>query len=394
VSEALPIRIAFVVNRFDVGGLERYVSRMCNHLPHDRFETELICLRSAGNARHWLDPSKVVVHELNAAKGNDRKLVKQLRELILSRGFDIVQSHNWGTLLETYFACNRLRSKVKHIHAERGTVLGPDCTTKWKRVIRSLAMRFILPRVCGTVCNAYAIKNKIRQATGLDRIRIEVIPNGLELSVSDREIESMRNTTRGGLGFDNNTLVVGFLGRFAPVKNPGLVIDAFRQVLQTPGGMPKRNIKLLMVGDGQLLDDLRNKVISCGMEDSVVFPGEQTDSLQWLASMDVLVNSSRSEGMSQAILEGMALGVPLIVTDVGDSKLLVREGKFEPACGSSIASDDPGALADEIIRFCKSPALRSEFSRNARQRFDRWYSLKTMLDRYQEYYTSMVRNAT
>jgi len=179
VRKESPIRIAYIVNHFNVGGLERYIARMCNHLPVERFNTEIICLRSSGTARDWLKDGQIEVHELGATAGNNTRLIRSLEHLLISRSFHIVQSHNWGTLLETYFACRRHRSEMRHIHAERGTVLGPDCSTRWKKFIRSMAMRFILPRISGTVCNAYAIEKKIRAATGLTDLPVEVIPYGL-----------------------------------------------------------------------------------------------------------------------------------------------------------------------------------------------------------------------
>ena len=385
-----PIRIAYIVNDFNVGGLERYIARMCNHLPPNRFESEIICLRSDGAAHDWLNRSETTVHEMGATSGNNPALIKNLQRLLISRSYDIVQSHNWGTLLETYFASRSHRTAMKHIHAERGTVLGSDCPSRWKRWTRSLAMRLTLPRISGTVCNAYAIEKKIRSVTKLTTLPIEVIPNGLQIDFSEAEVQAMRQELRADLGLGPEVFVVGFLGRFAEVKNPTMVLEAFYKFVTSIRPNPWEQVKLLMVGDGPLKHELEQKTNSLSIESMVLFPGERTDSLRWLSAMDILVNSSTSEGMSQAILEAMALGVPLVVTDVGDSRRLIQGDSVGPDCGSWVPSGDSNQLAEQIARFWQSGSLRQEFSRNAKQRFADRYSLQQMLNRYEQYYRGVL----
>lgn len=385
-----PIRIAYIVNSFNVGGLERYIARMCNHLPPNRYESEIICLRSDGAAHDWLNRSETTVHEMGATSGNNPALIKNLERLLISRSYDIVQSHNWGTLLETYFACRSHRTVMKHIHAERGTVLGSDCSARWKRWTRSLAMRLTLPRISGTVCNAYAIEKKIRSVTNLTTLPIEVIPNGLQIDFSEAEVQAMRQELRADLGLGPEVFVVGFLGRFAEVKNPTMVLEAFYKFVTANRHNPGEQLKLLMVGDGPLMPDLEQKTKALGIESMVLFPGERTDSLRWLSAMDILVNSSTSEGMSQAILEAMGLGVPLVVTDVGDSRRLIQGDSVGPDCGSWVPSGDSNQLAEQIARFWQSGSLRQEFSRNAKQRFADRYSLQQMLKRYEQYYREVL----
>jgi glycosyltransferase involved in cell wall biosynthesis len=385
-----PIRIAYIVNEFNVGGLERYIARMCNHLPPKRFESEIICLRSDGAAHDWLNRSETTVHVMGATSGNNPALIKNLERLLISRSYDIVQSHNWGTLLETYFASRSHRTVMKHIHAERGTVLGSDCSARWKRWTRSLAMRFTLPRISGTVCNAYAIEKKIRSVTKLTKLPIEVIPNGLQVDFGEAELQAMRQELRTDLGLGPEVFVVGFLGRFAEVKNPSMVLDAFYKFVTSIRHIPAEQVKLLMVGDGPLKHPLEQKTKELGVDSMVLFPGERTDSLRWLSAMDILVNSSTSEGMSQAILEAMALGVPLVVTDVGDSRRLIQGDDFGPDCGAWVPSGDSNQLAEQIARFWQASSMRYDFSLNAKQRFADRYSLQQMLNRYEQYYRTVL----
>jgi glycosyltransferase involved in cell wall biosynthesis len=251
-------------------------------------------------------------------------------------------------------------------------------------------MRLTLPRISGTVCNAYAIENKIRSVTKLTTLPIEVIPNGLQIDFSEAEVQAMRQELRADLGLGPEVFVVGFLGRFAEVKNPAMVLEAFYKFVISIRHNPAEQVKLLMVGDGPLKHELEQKTKALGIESMVLFPGERTDSLRWLSAMDILVNSSTSEGMSQAILEAMALGVPLVVTDVGDSRRLIQGDSVGHDCGAWVPSGDSNQLAEQIARFWQFGSIRQEFSRNAKQRFADRYSLQQMLNRYEQYYRGVL----
>ena len=384
------IRIAYVVNRFDVGGLERYISRMCSNLPRSQFPAEIICLRTAGSASKWIDPQLTTVHELGASRGNDRRTMKKLADLVQNRGIRIVQSHNWGTLLETYFACKQFPKQIRHVHAERGTVLGPDCNTRIRKLIRSLAMRWVLPRVSGVICNAYAIDEKIRELTGLTRLPIEIIPNGIVQPSLD--LDTSRMQLRRQLGISENAFVIGFLGRLAPVKNPGLLLEAFYLLNNSANlsGQPTDELKLLVVGDGVLKGELEQKVDELKLQRSVIFAGEQTDSLRWLSGMDVMVNSSLSEGMSQSILEAMSLGIPTIVTDVGDSRRMIGGMDLAESCGLWVESQDVRGMATKLQQLWSHPELRCQLSQIAKERFASEYSIQRMLERHQNYYAKLA----
>jgi glycosyltransferase involved in cell wall biosynthesis len=386
-------RIAFIVNRLDVGGLERYVARMCQYLPRDRFSPEIICLARAGAGSDWIDRAHTPIHELDAKRGNDRNVIKRLNHLVKIQNYQIVQSHNWGTLIESYLGTSGIKSQTKHIHAERGTVLGPDCSTRLKRLTRSLAMRFMLRRVDGVVCNAHAIEDKIRRYCKLRRLSIEVIPNGLDLNESLENLRYERDTVRKQFGLGDDAFVVGYLGRLSPVKNPRLLVNAYQKFLTSVSEAEKEKIRLVIVGDGPLRDGLESHVDSLGIKRVVFFAGEQTNSTKWLSAMDLFVNSSLSEGMSQAVLESMALGVPAIVTDVGDSKLMVGGTGEDIPCGEWVRSDDVQEMASTMVKLFYDSATREVYSQRARDRFEAVYSLQSMLESYDRYYRGVLNGS-
>ena len=105
-------RVAYVVYRFDVGGLERCVANLCNHLDRERFQPMVVCLERSGSAAAWLERDDVEVVELHKRAGNDLGVVRRLARVLKDRNVHVVHSHNWGTLVETAAARREVCAEV------------------------------------------------------------------------------------------------------------------------------------------------------------------------------------------------------------------------------------------------------------------------------------------
>ena len=136
------VRIAFIVHGMQTGGIERSVTRVIRGLNQEYFEAIVVCLDRTGPAADWLDDD-VPVFEIKKRHGNDLLAIKRLANLLRQEEIDIVQSHNWGTLIETVIA-RKIAGVSHHIHAERGTVLGQVVAKGWKHLVRSTAMKTAL----------------------------------------------------------------------------------------------------------------------------------------------------------------------------------------------------------------------------------------------------------
>ena len=112
------VRIAFLVNRFGPGGLERCISHIVNGIDVNKFEPLIISFRPIKDAPNWIKRENIGIHSLNKNKGNDPRLVLRLAKLLREQNISIAQSHNWATLVETSLACRFC--SVAHIHAEHG----------------------------------------------------------------------------------------------------------------------------------------------------------------------------------------------------------------------------------------------------------------------------------
>ncbi|MCE2750282.1 MAG: glycosyltransferase [Pirellula sp.] len=401
------IHIGFVVLRMDIGGVERSIARLLDGLPKDRFRMTVICLDRSGKAMDWVENQEVQVIELRKSPGWDFRTIRKLADLIESQRIDILQSHNWGTLFESVWA-NRKR-RVHHIHAERGTVLGPPSHSRIKTALKARLMRHLIGRVDLVMSNSYATALKVRETTGLANLPIEVIPNGLVNPYSDNPLsdpnwDAMRKRTRGDLGVGPCDLLLGVVGRLSPVKNFELALTGFAayltsgpdQIVQgelsnlrSNHGLSSRS-HLILVGDGPCRDSLEKLSQDLGITQSVQFIGEKKDAWPYYAAMDVFMSTSHSEGMSQSILEAMASGKAIISTDAGDAKRMLDSER----CGRTLFEPTAEALKTQLIFFASRQEHRKDAGENAHIRFQNVYRLSSMLDRFCDLYERLMSNTS
>lgn len=377
-----PVRLGLVVHTFAMGGLERFVAHMLNGLDRSQIRPTLICINRSTTAQEWLTCSDVEIVELQKpplggewqASG---RLVKAIRQL----GLEVLHSHNWGTLMETSLACWRLRG-IRHVHAERGTVMGGG-RGGLKSQFAWLGMRLTLSRCDRVLAVDEAVAGRLNKTTGYPLSKIEVIPNGVPVPPCD-DREATRSRIRRELGIPQQAIVFGSIGGLRPVKGFELAIEALAQIRGLP--VPPH---LILVGEGPLGDTLRTLARERGVEDRVHLVGRHRDIGPWLAAFDLFVNTSLSEGMSQAILEAMGFGLPLVVTDVGGNPSLVggRDG-----CGLVLPHRDPVGWAQSLVELATNVDQRQRFSQQGMARHDRDYSLTRMVDRYTRIYLSLCRS--
>ncbi|MBA2361880.1 MAG: glycosyltransferase, partial [Actinobacteria bacterium] len=208
--------------------------------------------------------------------------------------------------------------------------------------------------------------------------RWRVIYNGVDVERLSAVTDEESRAARARLGLSAAPIAVS-VGRLSRQKGQDVLLDAWPAVkARVPGA------ELQLVGSGEERDTLEARAVP-----GVSFAGEREDVPDWLAAADLVVQASRWEGMSLAILEAMARGRSIVTTDVAGNQEALGDD-----AGSIVQPEDPDSLASEIVRRFTDPALRRAEGRAARERAVRSHDLRETTAQAAELYEELVGGAT
>lgn len=209
---------------------------------------------------------------------------------------------------------------------------------------------------------AYAMQDLARQcAPGVDETRWIVVRMGIELPPARSQPPA------------NDPPVVLFAARFDPVKRHAALLDAVASLVRTG-----ERLELWLAGSGRLQPAAEKQARELGLGATVRFLGyvRNVEILGWLeaGAVDAVAIPSDREGVSVAMIEALAHGVPTIATDVGGTAELLGDG-----CGLLVSPGDPAGLADAIRRVLHSPQLRKDVSRAGRTRVEQEFAVERVV---------------
>ena len=213
--------------------------------------------------------------------------------------------------------------------------------------------------------------------------RIDVIYNGTQW---DKGIsDDNRGAIRKRMGFAGSDFVVGTIGRFDEIKNLPMLVEGIARARQR-----SKRVKGLLVGHGPMFEQVRELASSLGLENEILFPGYRDDAKELVQCLDLFVLASFSEGTSMALLEAMAGGSPVAVTNVGGNPEIVEDGRT----GWVFASDSPDELSEIISEAIGDPDKTSEFASAGRERYREKFTFDRMITEYRSIYDELCTRAS
>lgn len=359
------IHIQHVLLSLQPGGLENGVVNIVNGLDPSRFRSSLCCLQGAGGFVSRVRAPDVSIHEMGLGRGNDYRLPWRLAQLFRRSRPDIVHTRNPEAFFYGFLGA-KLAGVRALVHSEHGRIF-PD---KWHRL---WAQRLFSRYTTTVFAVSEQLKRDLVRKVGLPEARIEVLYNGVDLS---RCVPIDRESMRWRLGAGVGDIVIGSVGRLAPVKNYSLLLHAVQGLVAAVG------IIVVLVGDGPERTALMAIAQELGLGERVHFLGHRDDVFELLAAMDVFVLPSVSEGMSNTLLEAMAAGVPVVASDVGGNPEIVRDG----VDGLLFPTADMVALRERLQKLCVDLHLRECLGKAGRERVLEGFSIEAMIARYERLY--------
>ena len=242
--------------------------------------------------------------------------------------------------------------------------------------VKRLKSKIVLKNANAVVALTEDMKNHIKNIYKRD---IFVIPNGIDLS----KFESLsKDYFYKKFGFEKNTKIILYVGTFRPVKGLKYLIEAMKII----GDKEKR---LVIIGHGKEKDDLENLVKNFKLENCVTFIGKTPNQevFRYMASSDVFVLPSLSEGFPITILEAMASALPIVATKVRGLPEIFKDGQN----GFLVEPRNPEQIAEKVILLLNDEKLRKRISINNTEEVKK-YDWKIVIDKLENVYFDIIKN--
>jgi glycosyltransferase involved in cell wall biosynthesis len=366
-----PARILWLTKGLGRGGMEVLLTAFAERVDRDRFDVEVAFMVPEQSALvQQIRAAGLTVHCLGQASNRDFRWAWRLRKLIRDRAYDIVHSHSpLPAVAARLIRVPSSQPQPVLIHTEHNIWDSYRRPTYWSNAwtLRSNAK---------VIAVSQAVADSIRASCLRDPSTLEVIRHGVDLTAIPRQPHA-RETARGLLGLPMDSLVVGTVGNLTPKKDHRGLLDAFALL---HGRRP--DARLVIIGGGPLEGELRRHAAALGVANSVHLTGARTDVIDLLPGLDIFAMSSLFEGLSIALVEALAMGLPAAATRVGGMPEVIRNG-IE---GLLVPPSDPVLMAGALYQIASNAALREGMStagvKRARQ-FDlgvAWLRLENIYD--------------
>jgi glycosyltransferase involved in cell wall biosynthesis len=366
------MRILHVMNDFSDSSISRIVERIIRNMKCDDCEWHVGVLNEdEGLESTFKDLGAATIHF--PSQHNIRRF---LCSYILEQNINIVHTHTPRTIVETSLSLMGMKFRPRHVSTKHLLTTSKD--RRWGMIFAALDyLSLYLPDRLVAVSRGMA--ETIAALPGMRTDRVLIVRNAIPCEDFFRPKE--RAAARLGLGLDPGQLVFGYTGRIEPVKMLNLLLRAFCEIhtlhLET---------RLMLVGDGSQRIELERYAQRLGITNAVIWTGHRTDVPSLLAAMDVYVQPSHNEGMSLSILEAMAAGKPVIATDVGGIREVLRPREN----GLLIRPHSSQSLVESMLELIAHPDLRLRYGECAREQVFAEFSLQKMVDTYGQIYRSLV----
>lgn len=361
--------ILHIVHSISPGGTERVLASMTSALSRRGTRHAVCALRRLGTLRDMFDPDVEVM--TLGERGANRLLFRKLAAALRSLRPAVIHARNWGTWTDAVLA-SRFAPGPRVLLGFQGLQEGVGFSRMQRVRAAALGMRRL---DCATVSDSS--RDLLVDDLGFDSRRITTIKNGVDIAHYRPASESQKHDARMKWGLKPDDFVIVSTGAFKPVKRHGVMLDALAEITRV---LP--NARLLLAGYGRLEDQIRARVFELGLSNHVRFTGWLPDVRNALSVADVYVCASRFEGLSNSVLEAMAMGLAFVVTDVSDHRDMFA--RFDP--DAVVGVDDVDQIARRLCVLAGCKELRRKLGEAARCYVERQHDFQMTIDAYDRLY--------
>ncbi|MEI7493840.1 MAG: glycosyltransferase [Alphaproteobacteria bacterium] len=376
--------IEFIIGSLEVGGAERHLSQVLPALKNMGFLIKVHVLSDKAPLKPIFDTAGIEVYLGQNLDWLPRTLRKPIR-LIISL-----------TRLTVNFLKNR--KAIRHVFLPEAYLLtavaarltffsGPMIMSRrslndyqQRRPILGTLERLMHRFTTAALGNSKAVVQQLYEE-GFTSNNTSLVYNGIDLWPFQNLLT--KQELRNNLSINQDALVFIIVANLIPYKGH---LDLLNALGKIHSQLPK-SWKLLCVGnDNGILSQLKEHSQMLGINNHVEFLGKRSDTPQLLAAADIGILCSHEEGFSNAILEGMAAGLPMVVTNVGGNAEAVEDMQT----GLVVKAQDPESLGSALLSMALAPELRTRFGQAGKERIAQHFTLQQCAQNYADFYDSIL----
>ena len=364
-----PVRVAFCLDSFEIGGTELNAVRTAEALDPKRIELSVFHLQTHGPLRSRYERLGVrMTHVPIPNLYSPRTAIQGIRlaKMLRDANVDIVHSHDiycnifvvpWA---RAFTRCSIIASRRWSYYAPRAGL------ARINRLSAQFAHHIL--------ANSSGVADVLTVEEGVPRKKIVEIPNFLETNAFVAVSPADRAAQRRAWGIPDGAFATGIVARLRPVKNHVLLFKAAAQL--------DDQFHLMIIGDGPLKAELESLARKLRIESRVHFAGEVVSDRNLHQFLDVSVLCSLSEGFPNAVIEAMAATVPVVATPVGGVIDAVTDG----VTGILVPLNDPAPLADALRTLEANSALRAQLGGAGRDAAHAKFSQEIVIEKLSSLY--------
>ncbi len=366
-----PLFLLYLIYGFRIGGAERHLLDLCKGLDRRKFRPEIIYFhRDEQMLPEFLQEG--IPSSLFPVKGGELTFreIWRLSRLIKKLSPDIVHVHLFHA--SRFGAMAAFLAGVRPIVRTKHNVSDPETRPGKRDRIWRVLQSAILTRTV-------AVSQAIAEQVGTPY----VIYNGIDTDYFDPNLIDPTERASYAKLFDvKGSPIIGIAARLTKQKGHIVLLNAFSELLPD---WP--NAQLLIAGDGEELPTLELLSNKLNLTEHVQFLGPIRNVREFLSVLDVFAHPSIFEGLGIAVIEAMSMGLAIVATKVDGLAELITDGVE----GSLVEPNNPIALSKAMKRILSDPALRENMGQRARKKAVGKFSVKTMIQKYEELYLDLCR---
>jgi glycosyltransferase involved in cell wall biosynthesis len=366
-----PLNIMHVMTRIPVGGVENQLLQVLRTYDRTKLNPLVVSLSDKGNIGQEIEAEGIELVCLNKLGHQFRpSMVDDLARIMSERKIHILRTHQYHANFYGRLAARRVNVPcvVASVH---------NIYTRDRKLHRRLFNRYLARYTDKIVAVSEPVRADILKYDRVAPEKITVITNGVDVT---RFADVDGAPVRDELGLPEDAFVVGTVGRLTEQKDQKTLLEAASRLKNID------DVRVIIIGDGPLMEELRSLSVRLGISDRTVFTGMRRDIPALLAAMNVFVLPSLWEGMPNALIEALAAGKPLIATDIPPFRAIIDSTDV----AMLFPERDARSLAGAIERLQADPGLCEHLGMAARERAISRHSIQNTVDRYSELFGGIL----